>query len=120
KCRRLASSNDGLDIVIIDYLQLINGSNRYAGNRQQEVSEISRSLKTLAMELEIPIIALAQLSRTVEGREDKRPILSDLRESGSIEQDADIVAFLYREDYYDRTVAIDENTSKSEFIIGKH
>lgn len=120
KCRRLASSNDGLDVVIIDYLQLINGSARYAGNRQQEVSEISRSLKTLAMELGIPIIALAQLSRTVEGREDKRPILSDLRESGSIEQDADIVAFLYREDYYDKTVAIDENTSKSEFIIGKH
>lgn len=120
KCRRLASSDDGLSIVIIDYLQLISGSARYAGNRQQEVSEISRSLKTLAMELEIPVIALAQLSRTVDGREDKRPILSDLRESGSIEQDADIVAFLYRDDYYTKEGAIDDFTSRSEFIIGKH
>lgn len=120
KCRRLANSEDGLDIVIIDYLQLINGSSRYAGQRQQEVSEISRSLKTMAMELNIPVIALAQLSRSVEGREDKRPLLSDLRESGSIEQDADIVAFLYRDDYYNKESAIDENTSKSEFIISKH
>lgn len=120
KCRRLASSENGLGIVIIDYLQLISGSARYSGNRQQEVSEISRSLKTLAMELEIPVIALAQLSRSVEGRDDKRPLLSDLRESGSIEQDADIVAFLYRDDYYTKQVSIDENTSKSEFIIAKH
>lgn len=120
KCRRLASSEKGLDIVIIDYLQLISGSARYAGNRQQEIAEISRSLKTLAMELEIPIIALAQLSRSVESRDDKRPILSDLRESGSIEQDADIVAFLYRDDYYNKESAYDENTSRSEFIIGKH
>lgn len=120
KCRRLASSSDGLDIVIIDYLQLINGGAKYSGNRQQEIAEISRSLKTLAMELEIPVIALAQLSRSVEGRDDKRPILSDLRESGSIEQDADIVAFLYRDDYYNKETAIDEYTSKSEFIIGKH
>ena len=109
-------------MIIIDYLQLIQGSATYSGNRQQEVAEISRSLKTLAMELNVPIIALSQLSRTAEtrGKEDRRPILSDLRESGSIEQDADIVAFLYREDYYDPTVAIDENTSKSEFIIAKH
>ena len=120
KCRRLANSEDGLDIVIIDYLQLISGSARYAGQRQQEVSEISRSLKTMAMELGIPVIALAQLSRSVEGREDKRPLLSDLRESGSIEQDADIVAFLYRDDYYNKESAIDEDTSKSEFIIAKH
>ena len=120
KCRRLASSQDGLDIIIIDYLQLISGGPKYAGNRQQEIAEISRSLKTLAMELEIPIIALAQLSRSVDGRDDKRPILSDLRESGSIEQDADIVAFLYRDDYYNKDSAIDEFTSKSEFIIGKH
>ncbi len=120
KCRRLANSSEGLDVVIIDYLQLISGSAKYAGQRQQEVSEISRSLKTMAMELNIPVIALAQLSRSVEGREDKRPLLSDLRESGSIEQDADIVAFLYRDDYYNKESAIDENTSKSEFIISKH
>ncbi|MBR3198778.1 MAG: replicative DNA helicase [Bacilli bacterium] len=120
KCRRLANSEDGLDVVIIDYLQLISGSSKYVGQRQQEVSEISRSLKTMAMELNIPVIALAQLSRSVEGREEKRPLLSDLRESGSIEQDADIVAFLYRDDYYNKEAAIDENTSKSEFIIAKH
>ncbi len=120
KCRRLYTSEGGLGVIIIDYLQLISGSAKYAGNRQQEVSEISRSLKTLAMELNIPVIALAQLSRTVEGREDKRPLLSDLRESGSIEQDADIVAFLYREDYYTKQISIDENTSKSEFIIAKN
>lgn len=120
KCRRLSSSQNGLGLVIIDYLQLISGSAKYAGNRQQEVSDISRGLKTMAMELNIPVVALAQLSRSVEGREDKRPILSDLRESGSIEQDADIVAFLYRDDYYTKEISIDENTSKSEFIIGKH
>ncbi len=120
KCRRLANSEEGLDIVIIDYLQLINGSSRYLGQRQQEVSEISRSLKTMAMELNIPVIALAQLSRSVDSREDKRPLLSDLRESGSIEQDADIVAFLYRDDYYNKEAAVDPNTSKSEFIMGKH
>ena len=120
KCRRLANSEDGLDAIIIDYLQLISGSSKYAGQRQQEVSEISRSLKTMAMELKVPVIALAQLSRSVEGREEKRPLLSDLRESGSIEQDADIVAFLYRDDYYNKETAIDENTSKSEFIIAKH
>ena len=120
KCRRLSNSPDGLDCVIIDYLQLISGSAKYAGQRQQEVSEISRSLKTMAMELKVPVIALAQLSRSVEAREEKRPLLSDLRESGSIEQDADIVAFLYRDDYYNKETAIDENTSKSEFIIAKH
>lgn len=120
KCRRLANSEDGLDCVIIDYLQLISGSSKYAGQRQQEVSEISRSLKTMAMELNVPVIALAQLSRSVESREEKRPLLSDLRESGSIEQDADIVAFLYRDDYYNKETAIDENTSRSEFIIAKH
>jgi replicative DNA helicase len=120
KCRRLASSSDGLAIVIIDYLQLISGGGNYGANRQQEVSDISRSLKTLAMELNVPVVALAQLSRSVEARDDKRPILSDLRESGSIEQDADIVAFLFREDYYKKELSIDEYTSKSEFIIGKH
>jgi len=122
KCRRLASMKDGLDIVIIDYLQLIQGSDRYKGNRVQEVTEISRSLKTLAMELKIPVIALSQLSRSVEGkgRKDNRPILSDLRESGSIEQDADIVAMLHRDDYYDREQLIDENTSRTTLIIAKH
>lgn len=118
-CRRLATEGD-LGLIVIDYLQLINLGNGFFGSRQQEISEISRSLKTLAMELGIPIIALAQLSRGVEARDDKRPMLSDLRESGSIEQDADIVAFLYRDDYYNKEAAIDDQTSKSEFIIRKH
>lgn len=120
KCRRLASSEKGLALVVIDYLQLISGGGKYGTNRQQEVSDISRALKTMAMELEIPVIALAQLSRSVESRDDKRPILSDLRESGSIEQDADLVAFLYRDDYYNKDTAIDEFTSKSEFLIRKN
>ena len=118
-CRRLASEGN-LGLIVIDYLQLINLDAGFNGSRQQEISEISRSLKTLAMELGVPIIALAQLSRSVETRDDKRPILSDLRESGSIEQDADLVAFLYRDDYYNKEASIDENTSKSEFIIRKH
>ena len=120
KCRRLASSEKGLSLVIIDYLQLISGGKNYGANRQQEVSDISRSLKTLAMELNVPIIALSQLSRSVEGREDKRPLMSDLRESGSIEQDADIVAFLYRDDYYNKEARTEDNTSISELILGKH
>ncbi len=120
KCRRLANSDEGLGIVIIDYLQLLSGGKNYGSNRQQEVSDISRSLKTLAMELHVPIIALAQLSRAVEGREDKRPLMSDLRESGSIEQDADIVSFLYREDYYNKEKRREDDISISEFIIGKH
>ena len=120
KCRRLASSEEGLGIVIIDYLQLISSSTNYGANRQQEVSDISRSLKTMALELNVPVIALAQLSRAVDARENKRPLMSDLRESGSIEQDADIVAFLYRDDYYNKESAIDANTSISEFIIAKH
>lgn len=120
KCRRLASSEDGLGIVIIDYLQLVSGGKGYGTNRQQEVSDISRALKTMAMELHVPVVALAQLSRSVEGREEKRPIMSDLRESGSIEQDADIVSFLYRDDYYNKEARTDDNTSISEFIIGKH
>lgn len=120
KCRRLASSEQGLGLVVIDYLQLISGGRNYGSNRQQEVSDISRALKTMAMELHIPVIALAQLSRAVEGREDKRPIMSDLRESGSIEQDADIVSFLYRDDYYNKEARMEDNTSISEFIIGKH
>ena len=120
KCRRLASSEQGLALVVIDYLQLISGGKNYGINRQQEVSDISRSLKTLALELNVPIIALSQLSRDVEKREDKRPIMSDLRESGSIEQDADIVGFLYRDDYYNKEARTEDNNSLSEFIIGKH
>lgn len=120
KCRRLASSEQGLSLVVIDYLQLISGGKNYGANRQQEVSDISRSLKTLAMELNVPVIALSQLSRSVEGREDKRPLMSDLRESGSIEQDADIVAFLYRDDYYNKESRTEDNNSISELIIGKH
>lgn len=120
KCRRLASSEKGLALVVIDYLQLISGGKNYGTNRQQEVSDISRSLKTLALELGVPVIALSQLSRSVEGREDKRPLMSDLRESGSIEQDADIVGFLYRDDYYNKEARTEDNNSISEFIIGKH
>lgn len=119
KCRRLASSNN-LGLIVIDYLQLISGGAGYGNNRQQEVSDISRSLKTMAMELNVPVIALAQLSRNVEGRENKRPIMSDLRESGSIEQDADIVSFLYRDDYYTKQVDNPDGVSISELIIGKH
>ncbi|MCU9593851.1 replicative DNA helicase [Caldibacillus thermolactis] len=114
KCRRLKQER-GLGMILIDYLQLIQGDGK-ADNRQQEVSEISRSLKALARELEVPVIALSQLSRSVEQRQDKRPMMSDIRESGSIEQDADIVAFLYRDDYYDKET---ENKNIIEIIIAK-
>jgi len=115
KCRRLKQES-GLGMIVIDYLQLIQGSGRSKENRQQEVSEISRSLKALARELEVPVIALSQLSRSVEQRQDKRPMMSDIRESGSIEQDADIVAFLYRDDYYNKD---SENKNIIEIIIAK-
>jgi len=120
KCRRLAATPGGLDFVLIDYLQLITSSERYGGNRQQEVSDISRALKTMALELNIPVVAAAQLSREVEKRDDKRPLMSDLRESGSIEQDADIVAFLFRADYYNKEARMDDFNSESEFILGKN
>ena len=115
KCRRLKQEH-GLGMILIDYLQLIQGDGRSGDNRQQEVSEISRSLKALARELKVPVIALSQLSRGVEQRQDKRPMMSDIRESGSIEQDADIVAFLYRDDYYDKE---SENKNILEIIIAK-
>ena len=119
KARRAAHDYD-LGAIVIDYLQLLNGTDRYAGQRVQEVTEISRGLKTLARELEIPVIALAQLSRNVTGRDDPRPILSDLRESGSIEQDADVVMFLHRPDYYHENEDDYEKTNITQLLIEKH
>lgn len=117
KARRLKMEH-GLSLIVIDYLQLMQGSSsKGSENRQQEISEISRSLKALARELNVPVIALSQLSRSVESRQVKKPMLSDLRESGSLEQDADIVAFLYREDYYDKET---ENKNITEIIVAKH
>ncbi len=119
KCRKLKNSDTGLDLIVIDYLQLLSSSSKYAGQRVQEVSEISRDIKKLAMELDVPVIALAQLSRSVEQRKDgdKTPKLSDLRESGSIEQDADIVLFLHSDEYgkYDGNI-----NRKIKLIIAKH
>lgn len=116
KCRRLKQTKN-LGLIIIDYLQLMQGSGRKSDNRQNEISEISRSLKVLAKELDIPVIALSQLSRTSETRSDKRPMLSDLRESGAIEQDADMVMFLYRDEYYNKDT---EDKNMAECIIAKH
>ena len=115
KCRKLKMEKN-IGLVVIDYLQLISGNNKRNGSREQEISEISRSLKVLAKELNVPVIALSQLSRAVEQRDDHRPMLSDLRESGAIEQDADIVMFLYRDDYYNKESA---EKDIAEVIIAK-
>ena len=120
RCRRLASSEQGLGLVIIDYLQLINSGNKKVESRQVEVSDISRSLKTMALELNVPVIALSQLSRTAEKRESNVPMLADLRESGSLEQDADMVLFINRKDYYDKSKDQNETIVPAELIIAKH
>jgi len=124
KCRKLKMAEQGLGLIVIDYLQLMEGSGRE--DRMQQISAISRGLKTLARELDVPVIALSQLSRQVESRTDKRPMLSDLRESGAIEQDADIVIFIYRDEYYRKAEDEEEEAIKaaskgeSEIIIAKH
>ena len=121
KCRRLATQGEGLGLVLIDYLQLIDSSGKYQGARQQEISEISRKLKTMALDLGVPVIALSQLSRGVEKREDKKPVLSDLRESGAIEQDADIVAALHAPDTGSEIPITDDNLPVPiQLILLKH
>ena len=121
KCRRLASKPEGLGLVIIDYLQLLTLGGKRPDSRQQEVSDISRSIKTMAMELKVPVIALAQLSRNAEKRENNEPMLADLRESGSIEQDADIVMFINRKDYYKVKEQLGKNdNAETDIIIAKH
>jgi replicative DNA helicase len=128
KVRRLASrlhaqvntegqSGAPLSLVVVDYLQLMVGQGNRSENRQQEIAEISRGLKVLARDLDVPVLAIAQLSRAVEGRHDKRPLLSDLRDSGAIEQDADLVMFLYRDEYYNTD---SDDKGIAEVIIGKH
>ena len=120
KCRRLANSKDGLGLVVIDYLQLVSSGNKRIESRQVEVSEISRSLKTMALELDVPVIALSQLSRSAEKRESNMPMLADLRESGSLEQDADMVLFINRKDYYDAKKDQKEKIVPAELVIAKH
>ena len=119
KCRRLASTDSGLGLVVIDYLQLVSTGNRRVESRQVEVSEISRSLKTMALELGVPVIALSQLSRSAEKRENNQPMLADLRESGSLEQDADMVLFINRKDYYEKK-DISSKIVPAELVIAKH
>ena len=120
KCRRLANSENGLGLVVIDYLQLVSSGNRRVESRQVEVSEISRSLKTMALELNVPVIALSQLSRSAEKRESNQPMLADLRESGSLEQDADMVLFINRKDYYEKAKDFNQKIVPAELIIAKH
>ena len=121
KCRRLASSEKGLGLIVIDYMQLITSSGRRNDSRQQEVSDISRAIKTMAMELGVPVIALAQLARSAEKRENNIPMLADLRESGSIEQDADIVIFIHRKDYYQEKKELEKLTNvPCDIIVAKH
>ena len=120
KCRRLANSETGLGLVVIDYLQLVSSGNRRVESRQVEVSEISRALKTMALELDVPVIALSQLSRSAEKRESNQPMLADLRESGSLEQDADMVLFINRKDYYEKAKDFNQKIVPAELIIAKH
>ena len=120
KCRRLANQEKGLGLVVIDYLQLVTTGNKRVESRQVEVSEISRSLKTMALELDVPVIALAQLSRSAEKRENSQPMLADLRESGSLEQDADMVLFINRKDYYEAKGEKKETIVPVDLIIAKH
>lgn len=120
KCRRLANSENGLGLVVIDYLQLVNSGNKRVESRQVEVSEISRSIKTMALELDVPVIALAQLSRSAEKRESNQPMLADLRESGSLEQDADMVLFINRKDYYEKAKNFNNKIVPAELTIAKH
>ena len=121
KCRNLANTEDGLGLIIIDYLQLVTTAGRRPESRQQEVSEISRTFKKMAMELKVPVIALAQLSRSAEKRENNQPMLADLRESGSIEQDADLVLFIHRNDYYKAKTELNkEKNVPVDIIIAKH
>ena len=119
KCRRLASTEKGLGLVVVDYLQLISSGGRRAESRQVEVSEISRSLKTMALELRVPVLALSQLSRSAERRESNIPLLADLRESGSLEQDADLVVFINRRDYYEKK-DINQKIVPADITIAKH
>ena len=121
KCRNLANKEEGLGLIIIDYLQLVTSGGKRPDSRQQEVSEISRSIKTMAMELKVPVIALAQLSRSAEKRENNQPMLADLRESGSIEQDADLVLFIHRNDYYKAKEEINQQKNVvADVIVAKH
>ena len=113
----MRETNGNLGLIVVDYLQLMRGSGR-TDSREQEISEISRSLKALAKELRVPVVALSQLNRQVEGRADRRPLMADLRESGAIEQDADVIAFVYREAVYNRDVSPEEE-NEAEIIVAK-